>query len=56
MAAFDAGPVVDTTGAGDALAGTVAARLAAGDDLTSAVGHGVRAAGIAVTRRGARPL
>jgi ribokinase len=51
-----AGPIVDTTGAGDALAGVLAARLAFGDDLRAAARAGVRAAGITVTRRGARAL
>ena len=37
--------VVDTTGAGDVLAGTAAARLALGDDLLDALRAGVAAAG-----------
>ncbi len=36
--------VVDTTGAGDVLAGTAAARLALGDDLLAALQRGMRAA------------
>lgn len=45
---------VDTTGAGDALAGTLAARLAAGDDLVEAVRAAVAAAAETVQRPGAR--
>ncbi len=40
--------VVDQTGAGDSLVGTVAARLACGDDLPTAVGLGVAAAALSV--------
>ena len=47
-------PVVDTTGAGDALAGALAAALARGDDLQSAVRRGVAAGTAAVTHIGAR--
>ena len=46
--------VIDTTGAGDALAGTVAAHLAAGADLVRAVEAGVRAAAEVVGRSGAQ--
>jgi len=46
--------VVDTTGAGDALAGATAAALAAGEPLQTAVRLGVAAAGIAVGAAGAR--
>ena len=46
--------VVDTTGAGDAFAGTLAAALAGGADLDTAVGAGLRAGAMAVARRGAR--
>ncbi len=46
--------VVDTTGAGDALAGTLAAYLACGVGLVEAVRLAVAAAAEAVTRRGAR--
>ncbi|MGC9974277.1 MAG: ribokinase [Gaiellaceae bacterium] len=48
------GPVVDTTGAGDTLAGVLGARLAAGDDLETAARAGVVAASISVTRPGAQ--
>jgi ribokinase len=46
--------VVDTTGAGDAFAGALAAALACGADLDAAVGAGLRAGAKAVGRRGAR--
>ncbi|MGW0517662.1 ribokinase [Crossiella sp. NPDC003009] len=46
---------VDTTGAGDAFAGALAARLSAGDELLAATGFAVRAAAISVTRPGAQP-
>jgi ribokinase len=49
------GPVVDTTGAGDAFVGGFAAALARGDDPLDAVRFGCAAAGIAVTRRGTAP-
>ena len=45
---------VDTTGAGDAFCGVLAAGLAAGLDLAAAVGRGVVAGGLAVTRPGAQ--
>jgi ribokinase len=45
--------VVDTTGAGDALCGALAAELSAGSDLESAVRTAVRAGALATTRRGA---
>lgn len=47
--------VVDTTGAGDTLAGVVAARLAAGDDIVHAARSGVVAASLSVRRPGAAP-
>jgi ribokinase len=43
---------VDTTGAGDALVGALAARLRAGDALEDAIRFAVRAATISVTRPG----
>jgi ribokinase len=47
--------VVDTTGAGDAFCGNFAARLAAGDDLDTAVRWAVAAGALAVTVAGAVP-
>ena len=44
--------VVDQTGAGDALAGTVAARLALGDDLVTAVRLGAAAASLSLQGQG----
>ncbi|WP_313023056.1 ribokinase [Mobilicoccus sp.] len=46
--------VVDTTGAGDCFAGTLAARLALGDDLGAAAAVGNRAAAKAVQGHGAQ--
>lgn len=46
---------VDTTGAGDALAGALACRFAAGDDLTTALQIAVRVAAQSVTVGGAQP-
>jgi ribokinase len=46
--------VVDTTGAGDAFAGALAAALAGGADLHAAVDAGLRAGAEAVGRSGAR--
>ncbi len=51
--AFAAGPVVDTTGAGDAFAGAFAAALAEGRAPEAAVRFGCAGAAISVTRRGA---
>jgi ribokinase len=45
--------VVDTTGAGDVLAGTIAAQLARGSDLHTSVSAGVAAASLATTWAGA---
>jgi ribokinase len=45
---------VDTTGAGDAFNGVLAARLAGGDELRAAVAGAVTAAAESVTRAGAR--
>ncbi|MEM6634381.1 MAG: ribokinase [Pseudomonadota bacterium] len=53
--AFTAGPVVETTGAGDAFNGGFAAALAEGADPVSAVRFGSAVAGISVTRAGAAP-
>jgi len=46
---------VDTTGAGDAFVGALAARLAAGDDLETAAQYAVKVGAFAVTGRGAQP-
>jgi ribokinase len=53
--AVDAGPVVETTGAGDAFNGGFATALARGDDPLDAVRFGCAAAGISVTRAGTAP-
>jgi ribokinase len=53
--AIDAGPVIDTTGAGDAFAGGFAVALAEGVDILSAARFGCAVAGIAVTRIGTAP-
>lgn len=45
---------VDTTGAGDAFAGALAARLASGASLADAARYAVRVAAISVTRHGAQ--
>lgn len=49
------GPVLDTTGAGDAFVGGFAAALADGKSPVDAVRFGCATAGIAVTRRGTAP-
>jgi ribokinase len=53
--AFDAAPVVDTSGAGDAFNGGFAAALAEGMDVIEAARFGCAVAGIAVTRPGTSP-
>jgi ribokinase len=53
--AFDAGPVVETTGAGDAFNGGFAVALARGIDPVEAVRFGNAVAGISVTRAGTAP-
>jgi ribokinase len=53
--AVDAGPVVETTGAGDAFNGGFAAALARGTDPVEAVRFGCAVAGISVTRPGTAP-
>ncbi len=53
--AFDAGPVVETTGAGDAFNGGFAVALAEGRDPVEAVRFGCATAGISVTRPGTAP-
>lgn len=47
--------VVDTTGAGDAFTGALAARLARGASLEEAARFAVRVGAVAVTRAGAQP-
>jgi ribokinase len=46
---------VDTTGAGDAFTGALAAKLAEGAELVEAARFAVKVAAISVTRRGAQP-
>lgn len=53
--AISAGPVVETTGAGDAFNGGFAVALARGDDPIDAVRFGCATAGISVTRPGTAP-
>lgn len=53
--AFDAGPVVETTGAGDAFAGGLALALAEGRDVVEAARFACVVAGISVTRPGTAP-
>jgi ribokinase len=53
--AFKAGPVVETTGAGDAFNGGFAAALAEGAAPLEAVRFGSAVAGISVTRAGTAP-
>lgn len=53
--AFDAGPVVETTGAGDAFNGGLAIALAEGLDVVAATRFGCAVAGISVTRHGTAP-
>jgi ribokinase len=53
--AFNAGPVVETTGAGDAFNGGLAVALAENMDVVHAVRFGCAAAGISVTRPGTAP-
>ena len=55
LPAFDAGPVVETTGAGDAFNGGFAAALAGGMDPVAAARFGCATAGISVTRPGTAP-
>ena len=52
---YKAGPVVETTGAGDAFNGGFAAALAEGQDPLDAVRFGSATAGISVTRPGTAP-
>ena len=55
ISAFDAGPVVETTGAGDAFCGAFAAALAEGMGPVAAARFGSAAAAISVTRAGTAP-
>lgn len=55
VAAFDAGPVVDTTGAGDAFNGAFAVALSEQASIVDAVKFGCIVAGISVTRVGTAP-
>ena len=50
--AYDAGPVVETTGAGDAFNGGFAVGIAEGMDIVAATRFGCAVAGISVTRLG----
>jgi ribokinase len=52
---FNVGPVVETTGAGDAFCGGFATALAEGQSLLEAVRFGCATAGISVTRAGTAP-
>ncbi len=52
---FSAGPVVETTGAGDAFCGGFATALSEGLSLIDAVRFGCATAGISVTRAGTAP-
>ena len=53
--AFNAGPVVETAGAGDAFNGGFAAALARGASPAEAARFGCAVAGISVTRAGTAP-
>jgi ribokinase len=53
--AINAGPVVETTGAGDAFSGGFAVALAEGKDVVSATRFACTVAGISVTRSGTAP-
>jgi len=53
--AVDAGPVLETTGAGDAFNGGLAVALAEGQGIVEAVRFGCAVAGISVTRAGTAP-
>jgi ribokinase len=52
VSSVDAGPVVETTGAGDSFNGAFALALAEGMDVIDATRFACGAAGISVTRRG----
>ncbi len=55
VAAFNASPVVETTGAGDAFTGGLAVALAEGKDILQATRFGCATAGLSVTRPGTAP-
>lgn len=55
VAAFDAGPVVETTGAGDAFNGALAAALSEKRTSAEAVRYGCVTAGLSVTKAGTAP-
>jgi ribokinase len=55
LPAIDAGPVVETTGAGDAFNGGFAVAWAEGRPPEDAVRFGIATAGISVTRPGTAP-
>jgi ribokinase len=55
VAAVDAGPVVETTGAGDAFSGGFAVALAEGFEVITATRFACAVAGISVTRPGTAP-
>jgi ribokinase len=55
LPAFNAGPVVETAGAGDAFNGGFAAALARGDTPEAAARFGCAVAGLSVTRPGTAP-
>jgi len=55
ISAVEAGPVVETTGAGDAFNGGFAIALAEGADIVEATRFGCAVAGISVTRAGTAP-
>jgi ribokinase len=53
VGAVKAGPVVDTTGAGDSFNGAIAVALSEGKTLEEAIGFACAVAGLKVTRAGA---
>lgn len=55
IAAYSAGPLRDTTGAGDAFNGGLVAALAADESLEAAARTGCAVAGLSVTRQGTTP-
>jgi ribokinase len=55
IAPFDIGTVVDTTGAGDAFNGGLAAALAMGMDVEAAIEFGGATGALSVTKEGTAP-